>query len=73
MERLQSLVAPLKLATSDTPAVMPKEVCRALYSDTSIFVVDLYQIGLGEKIEGYLSEMLQGSGSVRKTLKKYFG
>ncbi len=73
LERLQSLVAPLKLATSDTPAVMPKEVCRALYSDTSIFVVDLYQIGLGEKIEGYLSEMLQGPGSVRKTLKKYFG
>ena len=73
LERLQSLVAPLKLATADTPAQMPKEVCRALYSDASIFAVDLYQIGLGEKIEGYLLEMLQGPGAVRKTLKKYFG
>ena len=73
LERLQTLVAPLKLATSDTPAVMPKEVCRALYSDVSIFAVDLYKIGLGEKIEGYLWEMLQGPGSVRKTLNKYFG
>lgn len=37
----------------------------------AIFGVDLYQVGMGEKVERYLSEMLQGPGAVRSTLEKY--
>jgi fructuronate reductase len=33
--------------------------------------LDLYQVGLGEKIEGYFKEMIAEEGAVRKTLNKY--
>ena len=36
-----------------------------------IFGVDLYAIGLGEKVEKYLQEMIQGESAVKKTLEKY--
>ena len=42
-----------------------------LLQDTAIFGVDLYAVGLGDKIEGYLREMLAGNGAVRATLKKH--
>jgi fructuronate reductase len=32
---------------------------------------DLYQLGLGEKIEGYFKEMIAKKGAVRATLNKY--
>ena len=44
---------------------------RELLTDTGIFGVDLYAVGLGEKVEGYLREMLAGNGAVRTTLKKH--
>lgn len=46
---------------------------RALFSDANIFGVNLYDVGLGEKAEGYFREMLAGVGAVRATLKKYLG
>jgi len=42
-----------------------------LLSDEKIFGVDLYKAGLGERVEGYFSELVQGKGAVRKTLVKY--
>ncbi|WP_371372947.1 mannitol dehydrogenase family protein [Sporomusa aerivorans] len=44
---------------------------RPILSNKEIFGSDLYQIGLGEKIEGYFTEMITGPGAVRSTLKKY--
>ena len=44
---------------------------RELLQDSAIFGVDLYAVGLGDKIEGYLREMLAGNGAVRATLKKH--
>ena len=38
-----------------------------------LFGSDLKAAGLGEKIEGYLSELLAGPGAVRATLVKYLG
>jgi fructuronate reductase len=32
---------------------------------------DLYEVGLGEKIEGYFKEMIAEEGAVRATLNKY--
>ncbi|MDK2959614.1 MAG: fructuronate reductase [Synergistaceae bacterium] len=50
-----------------------KGVLRPILSDRGIFTVDLYEVGLGEKIEGYFAEMIAGPGAVRNTLRKYLG
>ncbi|MDR1535731.1 MAG: mannitol dehydrogenase family protein [Planctomycetota bacterium] len=47
------------------------EQLRPALSDASLFAVDLYQAGLGERIEGYFAELTAGAGAVRKTLHKY--
>ena len=44
---------------------------KALYSRKDVFAVDLYEIGLGEKIEGLVKELYAGKGAIRATLKKY--
>lgn len=44
---------------------------EAILSNTVIFGVDLVALGLSEKIETMLRELLAGPGAVRKTLKKY--
>lgn len=46
---------------------------REILSNEAIFGVKLYEIGLGEKIEGFFYEMLAGPGAVRRTLEKYVG
>ncbi len=42
-----------------------------ILSDASIFAIDLYSVGLGEKVEGMFGEMIAGPGAIRATLKKY--
>ncbi|MBQ9711380.1 MAG: mannitol dehydrogenase family protein, partial [Bacteroidales bacterium] len=44
---------------------------KKLYSRKDIFGLDLYEAGLGEKIEGMVKELFQGAGAVRATLHKY--
>ncbi|MBU8792147.1 mannitol dehydrogenase family protein [Oceanobacillus caeni] len=44
---------------------------KFILSNESIFEVNLYEIGLGEKIESMFYEMLSGTGAVRRTLEKY--
>ncbi|BCJ95567.1 mannitol dehydrogenase [Anaerocolumna cellulosilytica] len=44
---------------------------KDILSNDLIFGVDLYKVGLGEKIEGFFKEMIKGEGAVRDTLKKY--
>ena len=44
-----------------------------IISNETIFGVNLYEVGLGEKIESMFYELLAGKGTVRKTLDKYFG
>ena len=44
---------------------------KKLYSRADVFGVDLYAVGLGEKIEGMVKELYAGNGAVRKTLHKY--
>ena len=44
---------------------------KKLYSRTDVFGVDLYAVGLGEKIESMVKELYAGPGAVRKTLHKY--
>lgn len=44
---------------------------RSILSNADIFGSDLYEIGLGEKIEGYFKELIAGPQAVRNVLKKY--
>ena len=47
------------------------EKLKPILSDARIFAVDLYKVGLGEKVENYFAELVAGPGAIRKTLKKY--
>jgi len=43
---------------------------KTILSNGRIFGMNLYEAGLGDKIEGYFREMLTGKNAVRKVLKK---
>jgi fructuronate reductase len=47
------------------------ENLKPILSNEEIFGVNLYTVGLGEKIEGYFNELTSGAYAVRATLKKY--
>lgn len=47
------------------------EVLSPILSDASIFAVDLYEVGLGEKVEGMFMELIAGKNAIRNTLRKY--
>lgn len=44
---------------------------KEILSNKTIFGIDLYETGLGSRIEKMFYEMLAGKGAVRKTLEKY--
>jgi fructuronate reductase len=44
-----------------------------ILANRAIFGVDLYEAGLGEKVESYFEELTAGPGAVAATLKKYTG
>ena len=44
---------------------------RKLFTRADIFGADLYEAGLGEKLEGMVKELYAGPGAVRRTLHKY--
>ena len=44
---------------------------KSILSNKIIFGEDLYEVGLGKKIENMVKEELAGNGAVRSTLKKY--
>ena len=67
LAELQAIVAPLEVREGEQDF----SCLKALYSRTDVFGVDLYAIGLGEKIEGMVAELFAGPGAVRKTLHKY--
>lgn len=46
---------------------------KPILSNERIFFTDIYQTGLGEKIEGMFREMIAGPGAVKATVHKYVG
>ena len=44
---------------------------KQLYSRADVFGVNLYEVGLGDRIEAMAAELFAGPGAVRKTLYKY--
>lgn len=68
-ETLRPYFANIKLGGGDDN----KYDLKPILSNKQIFAVNLYDVGLGEKVEGYFKEMIAGKGAVRATLKKYVG
>ena len=67
LNELQPLVANLKI----TEEVQDFFCLKALYSRADIFGLDLYEFGLGQRIESLAAELFAGTGAVRRTLHKY--
>lgn len=67
LAEVQAIVAPLEVGKAD----QDYSCLKKLYSRKDIFAVDLYEAGLGERIEGMVKELYAGPGAVRKTLHKY--
>lgn len=64
----------LKAIVSQVPLGQPEKLTdqvRPILSNINIFGVDLYEAGVGEKIEALFRELIAGNGAVRSTLKKY--
>lgn len=69
LSEMQQHLAGIELGCQDADAV--HAAAQPILSNANIFGADLYQIGLGEKVEGMFLEMLAGAGAVRKTIQKY--
>ena len=44
---------------------------RPILENANVFGVNLYEAGIGEKVEAVFREEIAGRGAVRETLKKY--
>lgn len=69
LEELQAQLAPIALGCTDAAAV--HAAAAPILFNKEIFVVDLYEVGLGEKVEAMFMEELAGPGAVRATIQKY--
>jgi len=47
------------------------ETLKPILSDSKLFAVNLYDAGLGKKVESYFEELVAGPGAVAATLHKY--
>jgi fructuronate reductase len=67
---LENLQASLQGITFGNPDSV-RDQLRPILSNTDIFGSNLYESGLGKKVEGYFKELIAGPQAVRNTLKKY--
>ena len=67
LAELMAIVQPLQIGQPNQDFSPLKQ----LYSRKDIFAVDLYEIGLGERIEALVKELFAAEGAVRSTLHKY--
>ena len=69
LETMQNQLSAVKFGD---PASVKGNIDAILTNDT-LFGVDLKKVGLADKVEGLLAEMIAGPGAVRATLVKYLG
>ena len=67
LDEVKEYVKNVKLGDGDEAKAKLKPILR----DATIFGKDLYELGVGEKVESMFVELIQAKGSVRETLKKY--
>ena len=66
LEQLTRHVSDIQLGRPENAAGKLKPIV----SDEKLFGVDLYQVGLGSKIEDYFKQMIAGVGAVKATLNR---
>ena len=67
---LATLQAQLASVTLGQPETATEAVLKPILSNPALFAVDLYEVGLADKVTDYLKRMLAGPGAVRKTLEE---
>lgn len=67
LQQLQQVVASLEVREGGQDFDCLKE----LYSREDVFGVDLYEAGMGQRIEEMTAELYAGPGAVRRTLHRY--
>ena len=67
LDELMGYVKDVKLGDTS----LDTSILKPILSNDKIFAVNLYEVGLGEKIEGMFLELIAGKGAVRDTLKRY--
>ena len=48
-----------------------ENILKPILEDDKIFGVNLYEVGMADKVCGYFKELISGTGAVRATLKRY--
>lgn len=66
LEEVQQYVEKVEFGDPDSVG----EHLRPILSNRKIFGVDLYEVGLGEKVEGFFKELIVGPGAVRTVLHR---
>ncbi|MCX8127552.1 MAG: mannitol dehydrogenase family protein [Synergistetes bacterium] len=66
LEALRGYVSSVKFGDPDSV----KDALKPILSSPQLFRVNLYEVGLGKKIEGYFKKMISGPGAVKKTLEE---
>ncbi len=67
LSELCSYVSKLEVGKPETVG----DNLKPILSNKGIFGADLYEMGLGEKIEGFVQELIKEQGAVKATLEKY--
>lgn len=67
LEELQAIVAPLEVRAGKQDMAC----LRTLYSRADVFGIDLYEAGLGGRVEAMAAELFAGPGAIRATLHRY--
>ncbi len=71
LDQARTYVTGFSLSDNEEVKKTAAEKLAPLLKDKNIFGVDLIEAGLSEKVTGYFTELTDGKGAVRKTLKKY--
>lgn len=66
LDTLRPYVSDIKFGDKDI-----HDKVSPILSNATIFGSDLYKVGLGDLVEEYFIEMLEGKGAIENTLKKY--
>ncbi len=69
LDKMCACVADIKLGEE----VDVEKLIGHILKDKTIFGVDLYEVGLADRVCGYFNELIAGAGAVRATLVKYVG
>lgn len=67
LDVLKSYLAGVQLGKKDSAG----DCLKPILSNERLFGSNLYEVGLGEKIENIFRELISGNGAVRTTLQKY--